>query len=100
MPVCVDQGNSLGRALEDAGCEFIIEDECGGAGMRLRKQYVLAGDKPKGRSRFCRRIANHHNWNWDVFGHLAALRIRLAAWTMFMRASRTSSHFRVLRPQS
>jgi hypothetical protein len=35
-----------------------------------------------------------------AFGHLAALRIRLAAWTMFMRAGRTSSHLRVLRPQS
>jgi hypothetical protein len=38
--------------------------------------------------------------NWGAFGHLAALRIRLAAWTMFMRAGRTSSHLRVLRPQS
>ena len=35
-----------------------------------------------------------------AFGHFAAPRIRLAAWTMFMRAGRTSSHLRVLRPQS
>jgi rubrerythrin len=35
-----------------------------------------------------------------AFGHFVAPRIRLAAWTMFMRAGRTSSHLRVLRPQS
>jgi hypothetical protein len=38
--------------------------------------------------------------HWGAFGHLAALRMRLAAWTMLMRAGRTSSHLRVLRPQS
>ena len=54
-----DTIRAIQRALEDAGCEFIIED-----------------------------------------GHLAARRIRLAAWTMFMRAGCTSSHLRVLRPQS
>ena len=32
-----DTIRAIQRALEDAGCEFIIEDECGGAGMRLRK---------------------------------------------------------------
>ena len=85
-----------GAVLEVSGGEAVVSINL----WRVLEEKNETADKPKRSSRYCRRIANHHNWNWDVFGHLAARRIRLAAWTIFMRAGRTSSHLRVLRPQS
>jgi transcriptional regulator with XRE-family HTH domain len=38
-----DTIRAIQRALEAAGCEFIIEDECGGTGMRLRKHVRIGG---------------------------------------------------------
>jgi DNA-binding XRE family transcriptional regulator len=34
---------AIRTALEDAGCEFICEDEGGGPGMRMRKRQVKIG---------------------------------------------------------